>query len=178
MNNIRLYMAHDLTNIPVQPLPENYQFSRLQKEADKKHWAEIVAAADEFATKQAALERFDHEFKPHLSETKQRMIFLQTHDGHDAGTATAWFDTWNRQTIGRLHWVAIHPEYQGKKLGKPLIAEAMNVLASFHQQAYLRTQPRNLTAIRIYRQFGFEPIIRSQRDEQAWNAVYSQLQNR
>ncbi|WP_138602460.1 GNAT family N-acetyltransferase [Lentibacillus cibarius] len=141
MNPIPLYMTHDLSRLPDYRLPDGYHFRIFSYDSDVKHWTKIVTETGEFASETQALQRFDREFKPYLNEVKKRIIFIETHDGQIAGTAAAWFGEWNQTTIGRLHWVEIKPAYQRKKLGKPLVAKAMQLLHHYHQTAFLKTNP-------------------------------------
>lgn len=60
---------------------------------------------------------------------------------------------------GRLHWLAIHPDWQGRGLAKPLISAALTLLAQHHDSAYLMTQIERQAAIHLYQKFGFEPVI-------------------
>lgn len=175
MVNTPLYMVHDLDDIPNCPLPDGFKFCLLTREEEREQWAEIATATGQFPDKAQALKRFAAEFAPHLNEVKKRIIFLKTADGKYAGTASAWLGQWQKQTIGRLHWVEIKPEFQGQKLGRPLIAKAIELLSNYHQKAYLKTQPRSLAAIHLYLDFGFTPVMHTAEEGNAWNNVFSQL---
>lgn len=165
-------MTHDLQNIPTHTLPDGYHFRLFgSKENDDQLWAEIVTATDEFPSVEKALQRFNSEFAPHRDEAEKRIIFLETADGHAAGTATAWFGQWNDNEIGRLHWIEIFPKFQSKGLGKPLIAHAMKTLALYHQTAYLTTQQTSPAAIHIYKKFGWKPAIVSEADGLVWGEI-------
>ncbi|MDY0393433.1 GNAT family N-acetyltransferase [Virgibacillus halophilus] len=94
---------------------------------------------------------------------KRSIIFITTTDRKTIGTATAWFGTWETKEIGRLHWVEIIPAYQGKKLGRSLIAKAMSWLADYHESAFLKTQTSSQAAIHIYQKLGWKPAITSQK---------------
>ncbi|WP_449354234.1 GNAT family N-acetyltransferase [Virgibacillus natechei] len=178
MENTPIYMLHDLTNIPNYTLTNGFEFSLLNSEEERLQWAEITSATGEFQDKKQALERFNIEFASDLIEAKKRIIFLKTTNERYAGTACAWFGKWNGETIGRLHWVEIVPEFQGHRLGRPLIAEALSLLKQYHEKAYLKTQPRSLAAIHIYLDFGFKPAIYTAEDEHAWNHVFDLLNKR
>ncbi|MDY0404777.1 GNAT family N-acetyltransferase [Virgibacillus sp. 179-BFC.A HS] len=171
MEKIPLAMVHELKDIPQFPLPEGYYFRFFSRNNDEKTWARIVTATDEFPNEQAALRRFENEFAPYLREAEKRIIFLDTADGQTVGTATAWYGKWNDKKIGRLHWVEIIPAYQGKKLGRPLIAEAMNHLKLYHDAAYLTTQTTSPAAIHIYKAFDWQPYIRTDIERSAWKTV-------
>ncbi|WP_243298929.1 GNAT family N-acetyltransferase [Bacillus litorisediminis] len=169
METIPLYMLHDLHRIPVFPLPKGFHYRFLCEPDDDLNWARIVTATGEFNNEQAALNRFNQEFRPYYNEAQKRILFLETAAGQSIGTATAWFGDWNNEKLGRLHWIEIIPEYQGQKLGKPLITEAMHILARYHHKAYLKTQTSSLAAIHLYKKLGWEPAIVSKEDQAAWN---------
>lgn len=175
MENIPIYMLHDLKHIPDYPLPDGFEFSPLNSEKEGEQWAEITTATSEFPDKNQALIRFSTELASDLNKAKKRIIFLKTTTGRYAGTACAWFGKWNGETIGRLHWVEIMPKFQGHKLGRPLIAETLSLLKQYHDKAYLKTQPGSLAAIHLYRDFGFKPAIHTTEEKRAWNHVFNQL---
>lgn len=178
MRETSIYMIHDLQDLPNDKLPDGYQFRRFDfTRNDDATWAAMVTATGEFPNESEAFKRFEQEFRPYPAETAKRILFLETAEGQAVGTATAWFGEWNDETIGRLHWVEIIPDFQGKKLGKPLIAEAMNHLARFHQKVYLTTQESSLAAIYIYRKFGFRPLIHTTEQQQIWNRIFVSLAN-
>ncbi|MGY0692470.1 GNAT family N-acetyltransferase [Virgibacillus sp. FSP13] len=178
MTETALYMLHDLNDIPNYPLPGGFQFRLYNREDDHETWAKIATATNEFSSKHNALQRFNHEFSTYPADVKRRIIFLETIDGQTIGTATAWFGEWNKETIGRLHWIEIIPEFQGKKLGRPLIAEAMKFLSKYHQKAYLKTQASSQAAIHIYCQFGFKPVYNTEAEQATWDHVFEILKKR
>lgn len=95
---------------------------------------------------------------------EERCFFLETDAGRVIGTATAWHHpSFHGARYGRLHWVAIHPEFQGRKLAKPLVGAAMRRLAELHRRAYLTTQTTSWKAVKIYLDFGFEPLAETPR---------------
>jgi len=67
--------------------------------------------------------------------------------------------------------VAVVPEYQGKKLSKPLLAKAMQVLAKYHDSANLTSQTTSYQAVNMYLNFGFEPYLTNGTDIEAWKLL-------
>jgi predicted GNAT family N-acyltransferase len=67
--------------------------------------------------------------------------------------------------------VGIVPKYQGKKLSKPLLAKSMQVLAEYHDSAYLTSQTTSYQAVNMYLNFGFEPYVTNETDIEAWKLL-------
>src|SRR5699024_5726009 len=131
----------NLENIPEFPLPKNYHITFFQA-GDESHWARIENQVGEFPDEKSALQRFEKEFGPYQNEITKRCLFIETANGQKIGTSTAWYGHLNEDEdiMGRIHWVGILPEHQGKKLAKPLLSYALKVLAKYHDKAYLTSQ--------------------------------------
>lgn len=153
MKRIKLKMFRDnLENIPQFDLPEGYSIRKF-REGDEIEWAKIETAAEEFKTVEDALKRFDKEFGSNIEEMKHRCLFIENEDGEAIGTTSAWFGDLDGtgEQKGRIHFVAIKPEYQGKKLSKPLLTAALNTLIKEnHNKVYLTTQTTSYQAINMY----------------------------
>ncbi|UQZ81191.1 Mycothiol acetyltransferase [Paenibacillus konkukensis] len=168
-------VRNDLNHIPNITIPSNYRIVTF-KRGEEAVWAEIEASVDEFADKAAARNHFDKEFGSHLQDMEDRCLFIVNERGESVGTTTAWYgslrgeDTW-----GRIHWVAVKPEYQGKKLAKPLLSSALQILSRFHDKAYLTTQTTSYRAINLYLNYGFEPLITKPECLEGWRIVERQL---
>ena len=77
---------------------------------------------------------------------------------------------------GRVHWMAIRPEFQGRGLGRALLTVICRRLRELgHERAYLHTSAARLAAIRLYLGFGFEPVLRNAEEETVWKAVLAGL---
>ncbi len=177
MKSMRVIMTRaDLNNIPAYSLPEGFKL-RLFKKGEQTDWARVETAAYEFESEEQALARFNEEFGPHLDEFSKRCLFLENPAGEVIGTTTGWYgkeEEWD-EVIGRIHWVSIVPEYQGKGLGKPLLTAAMKVMAKYHDEAYLSSRTTNYRALNMYRQHGFIPLVRNAYEEEAWVLVEEKL---
>lgn len=171
MTDIPLYMKHNLKNTPHFPLPEGYQFRFFGQEGDAEAWAKIVTLTNEFSNEDKAMIRFNEEFLPYIAEAEKRMIFIVTDESQLVGTATAWFGKWNDEVIGRLHWIEIIPEFQGRKLGRPLITKAMELLGDYHSSAFLKTQQSSEAAIHLYDQLGWKPAILHKEEQNVWDEI-------
>jgi ribosomal protein S18 acetylase RimI-like enzyme len=91
-----------------------------------------------------------------------RQKYLLGPGGEPIGTATAWFDapqSGEEIGVGRVHWVAIVPEFQGRGLAKPLLDSVLQMLrVCGHTRAVLLTDTRRPAAIALYEKFGFRGV--------------------
>ena len=71
------------------------------------------------------------------------------------------------------YWThAVPAFYQGRGLAKPLLTALCHRLRQLgHDRAYLSTAAARLPAIKLYLQFGFVPLIRSEADELLWRGI-------
>lgn len=164
-----------LNNIPQYTFPPNYRVRTFN--AGEEHiWAKTEASVNEFKDKMAALNHFSNEFGAYLDEMLLRCLFIENEYGEVIGTTTAWYGKFqNDETWGRIHWVAIKPDYQGKKLAKPLLSSAIQVLSRFHKKAYLTTQTTSYQAINLYLNYGFEPFITGPQCLDGWRLMENVL---
>ena len=170
MKRIKLAMVRkDLFNIPQYLLPTGFRI-RLFEKGDEANWVRIETSVGEFIDEEAARQRFEKEFGPYLDEMTKRCLFIEDENGHAIATTTAWYGdlTDYGEGIGRIHWVGVVPEYQGRKLSKPLLSEALNLLARHHSKAYLTSQTTSYQAVNMYLNYGFEPYIMHPTCDEAW----------
>jgi GNAT superfamily N-acetyltransferase len=180
----------DLDNLPKHTLPAGFAL-RWYQDGDEAHWRRIHLAADHFnnITPELFQEQFavgeERELQPSsrrdrrdglktaLLDLSKRQCYLLTATGEVIGTGTAWFNNNFAGTRwGRVHWMAVLPEYQGWGLGKALLSAICNRLRELgHQRAYLTTSTARVPAIRLYLKFGFEPLIRNAEDENLWREI-------
>ncbi|MCE5199150.1 MAG: GNAT family N-acetyltransferase [Armatimonadota bacterium] len=178
MNDICIAMIrHDINNIPEYPLPAGFSF-RAFAGGDETTWAELMVVPEMFQDADTAMKHFREEFLECISDNKDRCFFI-VHEatGRSVATAMAWYDCLDGEDYGRVHWVVVHPEFQGAGLGKALLSRVMQRLAESHSKAYLRTHPVNWRAIRMYTEFGFTPWITNNQPEEveAWQALSDKL---
>ena len=142
-----------LDNWPVAPLPIDFSIRPYQS-GDAVHWRAIHERADPFNTFDNTT--FASWFGDDEAVLRARQKYLLAPDGRIIGTATAWFD--NFQT-GRVHWVAIVPEYQGRGLARPLLWVVGQTLRELgHTRAVLTTSLDRPVALALYQKIGFEII--------------------
>ena len=168
-------IREDLEKLPRYEMPEPFSVRDFQP-GDRDSWAEIECAAAEFKSTTAAKKHFDEEFGGFQDEFAKRCQFLIADDGRAIGTATAWRSpAYRGKPYGRLHWVAIHPDYQGRGLSKPLVGAAMLRLGEFHDGAYLTTQTTSWKAIKVYLDFGFAPVVETDEHARGWRLMWEKL---
>ncbi len=165
----------DLERVPVLDLPAGFAIG-FYAPGDEAAWARIEHQAGEFPDDEKALAHFAREFGGHRSEMSERCLFLHGPDGEPIGTSTAWYGELGGRAIGRLHWVAIVPRYQGRGLAKPLVSAAMARMRRWHSSSYLTTQTTSWIAVKVYLDFGFRPVFDKPDSREAW-AVMAALLN-
>jgi ribosomal protein S18 acetylase RimI-like enzyme len=149
--NIRVTMVlEDLGRVPAYPLPAGHSV-RLYRPGDEQLWLSIQSAADQYNAIRPEL--FARQFGLDPAPLTKRQFFLMAGPDTAIGTATAWFDNdFHGRPYGRIHWVAIIPEFQGRGLAKPLMSAVCRRLQELgHDRAYLTTSTARVAAIRLYR---------------------------
>ena len=161
-----------LEGIPFFDLPKGFSL-RWYQPGDDRCWFEIHRRADRENVITPDL--FRRKFGSDEGELGRRQAYLVAPDESVIGTASAWFDRdFEGGQYGRVHYVAILPEYQGRGLSKPLLAKVCTRLRELgHERAYLTTSTGRLRAIRLYLRFGFVPLIRSPEDAKALQEINS-----
>lgn len=166
----------NLDNIPQRSLPDGYSI-RTFKRGEGPVWAEIGAAAGNFTSLEAAQEQFNKEFAEPVEDMESRCFFLVENESNRAvGTAMAWYDPdFDGEPYGRVHWVSIVPEFQGKGLAKPLMSVVLNRLAQSHTKATLGTQTFRRAAVKLYLDLDFRPFFKRETCPQAWKDLANDL---
>lgn len=178
MKRLRLKMIrNNLKEIPENSLPAGFRFRFFEK-GDEKTWARIETKVDEFDNENLALERFNAEFGGYIEEMTERCLFIENEHGEAIATTTAWYGDLRGKVEGRMHWVGVIPEYQGRGLAKPLLSEAMKTLKKYHETAYLTSQTTSYQAINMYLNYGFEPYLVTPTCEEAWTLMEETLKRK
>lgn len=165
-----------MENIEDYPLPSGYSLRLFDPDSDDIHqWALIETAAGEFHTVNDGEQRFHKHYQTDKPENiellRTRLYFLLNSENRPIGTATAWFGDFNNENQGVLDWVAIIPEYQGKKLAKPMVSAILKKIAQYTNKAYLNSQTTSWRAIKMYSDFGFLAYLDVDNSDQAWKAL-------
>lgn len=174
MDPIREYIdvkmsRKNLDDIPEYSLPVGYSI-RWYQPGYEKYWQAIQSLADEFT--RVTPDLFEEQFGTYTQLLSERQCFLSDGEDNIIGTASAWFDNQGGKSLGRIHWLAIVPQQQGRGLAKPLLAIVCDRLKELgHSRTYLTTQTVRIPAINLYAKFGFVPVIDSDRDIEIWEKL-------
>lgn len=170
--NARVVMVRP--SLPETPLPVAAPDGiavRLQRADEAPCWTAVQRAAEPFFAIADSL--FAREYG-HDPESVARRCYLafDRQSGQPVGACGAWYGEGARADWGRIHWVAVRPDYQRRGIARALVATSMNRLRALgHTQAYLVTSTGRLGAIRLYRDFGFVPDFTADGAEDAWAQV-------
>jgi GNAT superfamily N-acetyltransferase len=163
-----------LDSAPAHALPPGFSL-RTYRPGDEKAWAGIWQRADEFGA--VAADSFKQEFGSDAAALGERMFFLFDAGGDAVGTASAWYpDDAHGPGAGRVHWVAIVPQRQGRGLSRPLLAVVLTRMKELGcRSAFLETQTVRVAAIRLYMEFGFVPDVRSEKERAGWTRLRDRI---
>ena len=174
MDPIREYIdikmsRKNLDDIPEYGLPAGCSI-RWYLPGYEKQWQAIQLLADEYT--RVTPDLFEEQFGTETELLCERQCFLCNSEDRIIGTATAWLDNQNEKSPGRIHWLAIIPQEQGKGFAKPLLTVVCKRLRELgHSKTYLTTQTVRIPAINLYAGFGFAPVIDSGRDREIWEKL-------
>jgi len=169
--NLSVKMVREsLECIPELTVPADFSL-RWYRRGDERHWFGIHAVTD--VQNQITRELFQREFGTDERLLTERQCYLLDAGGNPIGTGTAWFDDdFVGTRVGRVHWVAVVPEYQGRGLAKPLMTAVCRRLSELgHKRVYLSTSTARLRAIQLYLRFGFVPLIRNEVEAAVWQEL-------
>ncbi|CAF1363280.1 unnamed protein product [Rotaria sordida] len=170
----------NMDSISLYSLPPGYSIELYKPNSnDDQKWSEILVATSEFRTIQQSHELFTKNFLNHKDSylLPERLYFLVNSEGRYIGTAMSWLDKLDGEEQGHLEWVSIIPEYQGKKLAKPLVSIVLKKIAEYSNKCFLDSQTTSWRAINMYADFGFKPYMKMENSEKAWK-ILSDLCNR
>jgi GNAT superfamily N-acetyltransferase len=162
---------------PVVRLPEGFTVTWFQPGWETQ-WLEIQMLADPEGGVGPETHAKCFGAAPH--ELPRRQAFLIDPHGRPVGTATAWFDyRYQGRSWGRLHWVAVLPEFQGRRLGQAMLSVVCERMRSLHpEMAFLRTAAHRSAAIAVYLKFGFVPEAATPEEAARWRQALEHLQAR
>ncbi|MBW3622150.1 MAG: GNAT family N-acetyltransferase [Armatimonadetes bacterium] len=169
---IRFYRA-DLSDLPELEVPPGYSF-RCYRPGDEADWAEVLTAS--FPGDTWTVEKIEKEFTK-TEKFRPERICIAEHEGKIAGVAAAWEQ--GEPEWGYVHWVGVHPEHQGKRLGRLL---TLGTLHRFRvegkRKVYLDTDEPRIPAIATYLSLGFQPDLRLATHREMWERVQAVMAER
>jgi GNAT superfamily N-acetyltransferase len=170
----------DLKAVPRYELPQDSPFCIVPYERGmEKEWTGVQQRADAYNEIDSTL--FFNTFNKNEKDLRQRVLFLIDDSSRVVGSSAAWMGKWpnnhpSEKAIGRIHWVAIDPEYQRQGLSKPLLSRTCQKLRELnHDKTYLTTSIVRIPAIRLYLSFGFYPALLKDSDYERWRMIQSML---
>ena len=166
----QLRLRHSLNAIPsARPLPEGYSLRTATLDDTDAIGLVLEAAFND----PWPFERV----RGHLLENVGvPLTFVIEQDGRIVGTASYQEKPEPDPYAGWLHWVGVHPDAQGKRLGEfvshRVLTEAVNRNRSC---VYLTTDDFKIPAIRTYLRLGFEPDMWHPSHPHRWDALKPQI---
>ncbi len=170
-----IMLRQNMDSIPRINLPDGFS-SRGMTRDDVRNWTEIWRSLE--PSGRIGDDLFFNEFGKDWDEIGRRCFLIEDTAGSCVGTISAWYDSsFKGGEWGRIHWVAVRKEFQGRGLAKPMLSLAMEKLASRHCRCYLVTHAHRIPAISLYLKFGFVPDLSSEKFRKLWIGVLEKLQD-
>ena len=161
----------DGKNVPAYPLPEGYHFAPFTPE-DEENWVQLQFEVTHVPSLQQGKQIFREEFLraaegvsceecPGYEDVRQRTVQIKDADDNLVGVATLWMGDTFGPVWQRVHWVAVHPDHQGKGLARCMIARMLQLYTELGCETpiYLTSQTKSYRAVRLYKQMGFMPYM-------------------
>ena len=158
MEDDELWMIREnLEGLPFFAPPQGSTI-RWHTPGDEQTWTDLQAPFYDAGA--INLDTFTRWFGTDQDAQMNRIAYLVDAGGQAIGTAAAWsFDGFRGPEWGRVHWVAVAQDYQGRGLSKPLLSVVCRRLVDLgHTAAYLTTSRERPAAIALYRSFGFAEL--------------------
>lgn len=146
-----VWMVHQPPLLSPAVLPEGYVISNLQEFKNPIQRVQIhqkVWKSERFTLEALQQVQSCPVYDPELD------LLVIGPDGTVAGSALVWLDPVSR--TGTFEPVGVHPEHQGKGLGKALMAAGIAALQERGaQKITVSTRESNLKAVQLYEKLGF-----------------------
>ena len=144
-----------LDELPPVQLPDGFTVQGVKGLEDGRLRASVAHAAFGY---QDDLDSYAATYAQFISSEVydgERDLIVRSPDGQGAAACTLWFDPVNK--VGLFEPVATHPDYQGKGLGKAVMAEGMSRMkAAGMERAIVGFDPGNAAALALYTSMGFQ----------------------
>lgn len=136
-------------------LPQGFSFRTFQ-EGDEQAWARLEHEIGDFSSREEAERYFMDTYLGNPAELAKRCVFVVDENGEIAGSCIAWRDSKGTGSVASLHWLIVHPDEQGKGLGRALCEKTMQRFHDLQEfPVYIHTQPWSWKAILLYISVGF-----------------------
>lgn len=153
-------------------LPELFLI-RHYKEGDEREWIDICESGN-LGTGCWTSEDFHKKMLGDKGINPEGIFFITKKNGLIVGTATGKLKT--EPGEGYLHMVAIHPDFRGFGLAKPLNARAIDYLVENGvNKITLNTDDFRIPAIKVYIWLGFLPVINDTGMEERWLVIMKEI---
>ncbi len=143
-----------LEELPTGPLPEGFTVQGVSNLEDGRLRAAVLHSA---FRPDGDWDEFWAEYRQFIESPVYdgaRDLFVRSPDGHGASACTIWFDPVNG--VGLFEPVGTHPDFQGKGLGKAVMAEGLRRMkAAGMRRAVVGFDPNNVAALALYTSMGF-----------------------
>ena len=156
-NSTELYLLATDYNFPKIYPPEGFRIVNYVQ-GDVDTWVRIQPKTEKYIT--ITKELYIQQFGKNHERLSQRQFFIVDNKTNKAvGTSTSWYldvetsqDDKTTENWGRVHWVCVLEEYQGKGLGKALVSHTLSKLVELgHSKIFLYTDTRLENAVHIYK---------------------------
>lgn len=143
-----------LDELPTIPLPAGFTVQGVHTLDDGRLRASVTHGSH---GSKDDLERHCAEYAKFIGSAVydgERDLFVRSPDGRGASACTIWFDGVNG--VGLFEPVGTHPDFQGKGLGKAVMAEGLQRMkAAGMTRAIVGFDPNNVAALALYTSMGF-----------------------
>ena len=143
-----------LDELPTMPLPTGFTVQGVRNLEDGRLRALVLHGSHGFNKDR---EQFVAKYEKFIGSAVydgERDLFVRSPDGRGASACTLWFDPVN--AVGLFEPVGTHPDFQGKGLGKAVMAEGLRRMkAAGMRRAVLGFDPTNKAALALYTSMGF-----------------------
>lgn len=161
----------DLAGLPPVPdLPTDYEI-RACDAGEAEALADLLSAA--FPETQWTSERAVRDL---LRAEDVVTTHIITHNGRLVATASSRLMPEAFPGSGYLHWVASHPDFRGRQLGRAATLAVLHEFVALGcEDAVLETHDFRLPALKTYLKLGFEPVMRDNTHIPRWEEIHRRL---
>ena len=162
----------DLAGLPTLEVPERFSL-RSFRDGDQAGWNRVMDLAFE---RELGRSDYEQEMVADPVYLPERVKLIVADAGNVVATASAWESAKHGLEHGMLHWVAVHPEYAGRKLGFWVSVAALQYSAEEGRRAgLLLTDDFRTGALKTYLRLGFQPLCTHTSHPERWRLILNRL---